>query len=114
MSVRFIHGPIISCESIPAPRALFEGVFGMKVVAQQQLDRTQVKALWGLEGHGAQTVLMETPKTHFGVRLVQFDPISPTVIRSGTPISSQSANMAPGRSPRSSRITSIPASRSSA
>ncbi len=84
MSVRFIHGPIISCESIPAQRALFEGVFGMKVVAQQQLDRTQVKALWGLEGHGAQTVLMETPKTHFGVRLVQFDPISPTVIRSRT------------------------------
>ncbi len=81
MSVRFIHGPIISCESIAAHRALFEGVFGLKAVVEQNLDRAQVQALWGLTGHGATTLLLETPGTHFGVRLVQFDPISPIVIR---------------------------------
>jgi catechol 2,3-dioxygenase-like lactoylglutathione lyase family enzyme len=82
MSVRFIHGPIVSCESIAAQRALFEGVFGLKPVTEQTLDRAQVKALWGLEGHGAKTALLETPGTHFGVRLIQFDPVSPTIIRS--------------------------------
>jgi catechol 2,3-dioxygenase-like lactoylglutathione lyase family enzyme len=81
MSVRFIHGPIVSCASIAAQRALFEGVFGLKPAAQQTLARAQVKALWGLDGHGATTMMLETPGTHFGVRLVQFDPVSPTIIR---------------------------------
>lgn len=81
MSVRLIHGPIISCADLVAQRALFEGVFGLKPVAEQSLDKAQVKATWGLEGHGARTVLLETPGTHFGVRLVQFDPISSIVIR---------------------------------
>jgi len=82
MSVRLIHGPIVSCADLGAHRALFEGVFGLKVAAEQSLDRAGVKALWGLDGHGAKTILLETPGTHFGVRLVQFDPVSPIVIRS--------------------------------
>ncbi|MSO98548.1 MAG: hypothetical protein EXR11_10085 [Rhodospirillaceae bacterium] len=81
MSVRLIHGPIVSCADLTAQRALFEGVFGLKPVAEQSLDRPAVKALWGLDGHGAKTMLLETPGTHFGVRLVQFDPVSPTIIR---------------------------------
>jgi catechol 2,3-dioxygenase-like lactoylglutathione lyase family enzyme len=84
MSVRLIHGPIVSCADLSAQRALFEGVFGLKPVAEQALDRAGVKALWGLEGHGATTVLLETPGTHFGVRLVQFDPISDIVVRDRT------------------------------
>ena len=81
MSVRLIHGPIVSCADISAQRALFEGVFGLKPVAEQALDRASVKKMWGLDGHGASTLLLETPGTHFGVRLVQFDPVSPTIIR---------------------------------
>jgi catechol 2,3-dioxygenase-like lactoylglutathione lyase family enzyme len=81
MSVRLIHGPIVSCADLTAQRALFEGVFGLKPAAEQSLDRAAVQTLWGLRGHGARTLLLETPGTHFGVRLVQFDPVSPTVIR---------------------------------
>src|SRR6185369_5617400 len=43
-----------------------------------------------------------------------FRPRSESTTRVGTPISSQSANIAPGRSPRSSRMASMPASTSSA
>lgn len=81
MSVRLIHGPVISCGSLADQQALFARVYGMKSVAAQDLDRPTVKALWGVDGHAARTVLMETPGTHFGVRLVQFDPLSPIVIR---------------------------------
>jgi catechol 2,3-dioxygenase-like lactoylglutathione lyase family enzyme len=81
MSVRLIHGPIVSCADITAHRNLFEGVFGLKPIVEQSLDRSQVKALWGLDGHGAKTMLLETPGTHFGVRLIQFDPVSPEIIR---------------------------------
>jgi catechol 2,3-dioxygenase-like lactoylglutathione lyase family enzyme len=81
MAVRLIHGPIVSCADLASQRRLFEGVFGLKPVAEQAFDRAAVTALWGLEGHGAKTVLLETPGTHFGVRLVQFDPISDIVIR---------------------------------
>ena len=42
-----------------------------------------------------------------------FRPRSEITSRQGTPISSQSANIAPGRSPRSSSITSSPAAASS-
>ena len=41
--------------------------------------------------------------------LPSFRPRSDRTTRCGTPISSQSANIAPGRSPRSSRMTSTPA-----
>lgn len=81
MSVKFIHGPIISCASIEEQRALFEGVYGLKKVAEQDLDEAATKALWGVDGRRSTTVLLETPGTHFGVRLVQFDPLSPIVIR---------------------------------
>ncbi|MDX2225362.1 MAG: hypothetical protein SFV21_21585 [Rhodospirillaceae bacterium] len=81
MSVRLIHGPVISCGSLAAQRALFEKVYGMKPVAEQDLDRAAVQALWGVDGHAARTVLLETPGTHFGVRLIQFDPLSAIVIR---------------------------------
>src|SRR5690606_25394745 len=40
-------------------------------------------------------------------------PLGPTVIRKGMPTSSASANLTPGRSSRSSRITSTPAALSS-
>ncbi|MCB2107530.1 MAG: hypothetical protein KDE14_07510 [Rhodobacteraceae bacterium] len=81
MSVKLIHGPVISCASIENQRALFEGVYGMKAAATQSLDSAAVKSLWGLDGHTAATLLLETPGTHFGVRLIRFDPCSGVVIR---------------------------------
>ena len=81
MSVKFIHGPMISCTDLGAQRALFEGVYGLKRVAEQVLSEADVLSLFGVEGRRALTLLMETPGTHFGVRLVQFDPLSDLVIR---------------------------------
>ena len=81
MAVRAIHGPIISCADLEAQRALFEGVYGLEPVAEQSLNRTAVHALWGVDESSAETVLLETPGTHFGVRLIRFDPVSALVIR---------------------------------
>lgn len=81
MSVKFIHGPIVSCTDVGAQRALFEGVYGLKRVAEQVLSEVEVLGLFGVEGRRALTMLLETPGTHFGVRLVQFDPLSDMVIR---------------------------------
>jgi catechol 2,3-dioxygenase-like lactoylglutathione lyase family enzyme len=81
MPVTRIHGPIVSCADIGVTRRLFEQVFGLAPVAEQELSRETVKALWGLAGHSARTAVLDTPGTAFGVRLVQFDPVSDVVIR---------------------------------
>ncbi len=81
MTITRIHGPIISCADVSVTRHMFEQVFGLAPIAEQSLSRDQVQALWGLKGHGAHTIVLETPGTAFGVRLVQFDPVSPVVIR---------------------------------
>lgn len=60
---------------------MFEGVYGLKKVAEQEIDEAGTKILWGVDGRRLATVLLETPGTHFGVRLVQFDPQSPVIIR---------------------------------
>ena len=81
MSVTLIHGPIISCEDLAAQRVVFEQVYGLRPVAEETLSQETVAALWGLTGRTAKTVLLETPGTRFGIRLVQFDPLSDIVIR---------------------------------
>ena len=60
---------------------MFEGVYGLQPVAEQSLDQAEVRTLWGVEGRSAETLLLETPGTHFGVRLICFDPVSDVVIR---------------------------------
>jgi catechol 2,3-dioxygenase-like lactoylglutathione lyase family enzyme len=81
MPVTRIHGPIISCADLGVTRHMFEQVFNLKPVAEQALSRDEVQALWGLKGHAAHTMVLDTAGTPFGVRLVQFDPVSPIVIR---------------------------------
>lgn len=81
MAVTSIHGPIISCGDIAAQRAVFEKVYGLAPIAEEELSATTVESLWGLSGRTAKTVLLETPGTRFGIRLVQFDPTSDIVIR---------------------------------
>lgn len=81
MAVTAIHGPIISCGDLTAQRDVFEKVYGLVAVAEETLTADSAQALWGLRGHTAHTVVLETPGTRFGIRLVQFDPQSDIVIR---------------------------------
>ncbi|NKB44551.1 MAG: hypothetical protein GKS03_09775 [Alphaproteobacteria bacterium] len=81
MAVTSIHGPIISCGDLAAQQSLFEAVYGLRTVAEENLTGDSVAALWGLSEHTAQTVVLETPGTGFGIRLIQFDPPSDIVIR---------------------------------
>jgi catechol 2,3-dioxygenase-like lactoylglutathione lyase family enzyme len=81
MPVTRVHGPIVSCADLSVTRRLFEDVFGLAEVGRQDLTEPEVKALWGVEGRRATTVVLDTPGTPFGVRLVQFDPLSDVVIR---------------------------------
>lgn len=81
MAVISLHGPIISCGDISAQRSLFEKVYRLAPVAEENLSMESVEALWGLAETTAQTVVLETPGTGFGVRLIQFDPLSDIIIR---------------------------------
>ncbi|MFN8534145.1 MAG: hypothetical protein U0556_11420 [Dehalococcoidia bacterium] len=78
-----IDGPILSTADLAEQQAILGDVFGLKSVAEERLDARQVAQRWGLTGHTAQTVLLETPGTSVGVLVVQFDPVSPIVIREG-------------------------------
>ena len=81
VAVTSIHGPIISGGDLAAQRDVFDKVYGLVAVAEETLTADSVAALWGLSGRTALTVVLETPGTRFGIRLVQFDPQSDIVIR---------------------------------
>ena len=81
MAVTAIHGPLVSCRDLTVQRAMFERVYGLKAVVEQDLGRTAVHTLWGVVDRTAKTVVLNTPGTPFGVRLIQFDPVSDIVIR---------------------------------
>ena len=78
-----IDGPLVSTGDLKRQRNLFEGVFGLAPVAEQTLSAPEVERLFGVSGHEAETVLLETPGTRIGVRLVQFDPTPELTIREG-------------------------------
>jgi catechol 2,3-dioxygenase-like lactoylglutathione lyase family enzyme len=78
-----IDGPVVSTGEIGRQLSLFRDVLGLRVVADEPLDAATVAALFGLDGLTARTVLLHTPGTARGVRLVAFDPPSATVIRPG-------------------------------
>lgn len=82
-SVRSIDGPLVSTSDLDGQTALFTGVFDLREVAREDLAPGKVAALWGVTGHSATTVLLETPGTRVGVRLVAFDPPPRTAIRDG-------------------------------
>lgn len=75
-----IHGPIISSSDIDAHFALF-GAFGMQEVARRDRSAKETAAIWRVEGQSSLEVTLETPGTDFGVRLVRFQPGSPSQIR---------------------------------
>jgi catechol 2,3-dioxygenase-like lactoylglutathione lyase family enzyme len=78
-----IDGPVISTGEMRRQRELFCDVLGLATVAEQELDPVTVRAWFGLADRTARTVLLETPGTRIGVRLVAFDPPSETIIRPG-------------------------------
>ncbi len=80
MSNEFL-GPIVSTHQLTVWERLLAEGFDMAEVARQDLAVSDVAALWGLEGHSAETVLFETPGTPYGIRLVALDPPSAESIR---------------------------------
>ncbi|MCL6646917.1 MAG: hypothetical protein K6U89_01110 [Chloroflexi bacterium] len=82
MTLQFT-GPLLSVAAFAPHRTLFEGVFGLEAVGGGHLEATAVAALWGVRGHRAETLLLETPGTGIGVLLVRFDPPAPRAIREG-------------------------------
>ncbi len=81
MSALAIHGALISTANLAAQREIFEAIYGLVPIAEQSLDEAAVKALWGVVGRTAETVLLETPGTDVGVRLIQFNPIADITVR---------------------------------
>ncbi len=75
-----IHGPIISSSDIDAHLALF-AAFGLVEVARCDRTTQETRAIWGVEGQSSTEVTLQTPDSDFGLRLVQFDPGSPSQIR---------------------------------
>lgn len=75
-----IHGPIISSGDLAAHLALFEA-FGLSEVARIERTAAETSAIWQTEGQTCEEVTLETPGTHFGIRLVQFKPGSSVQIR---------------------------------
>ncbi len=75
-----IHGPIISSSDIGAHVRLF-AAFGMVEAGRVALTEADCAARWGVTGRGGVELLLATPGTEFGARIVAFSPASATVIR---------------------------------
>lgn len=81
--IQSVDGPLIVTSSLARPREMFEGVLGLTLVADQDLDASAVEALYGVRDRTARTVLLQTPGTAVGVRLLEFRPASTVVVRKG-------------------------------
>lgn len=68
-----IHGPIISSSDVEAHVALFEA-FGMQEVGRLHRSAAETSAIWGTTDQASSEIVLETPGTPFGLRLVRFDP----------------------------------------
>ena len=82
--IQSIDGPLVVTSNLARQRQLFEGVLGLSLVADQELDATTVKALFGVTARTARTLLLQTRGTSIGVRLIEFRPSSTTATREGT------------------------------
>ena len=78
-----IDGPLVVTSSLARQREMFEGAFGLSLVADQELDAATVKAVFGVPSRSARTVLLETRGTSIGVRLIEFRPSSQIAVREG-------------------------------
>lgn len=82
--IQSIDGPLVVTASLARQREMFEGVFGLTLAADQELDAFAVKTLFGVAGRTARTVLLQTPGTSIGARLIEFRPSSGIAVREGT------------------------------
>jgi len=79
-----IDGPMVSTGDWDAQRRLLEQGLGLVPAAPEQpLDAATVAALFGLARTTARTLLLNTPGSAIGVRLVEFAPLSAVTIRPG-------------------------------
>ena len=78
-----IDGPLVVTGNLARQREMFEGVFGLSLIADQELDAEAVRVLFGVSGTTARTILLETKGTSIGVRLVEFRPPSNLAVREG-------------------------------
>jgi catechol 2,3-dioxygenase-like lactoylglutathione lyase family enzyme len=78
-----IAGPLVVTGDLARQREMFEGGFGLSLIADQELDAEAVRTLFGVSGRTARTVLLETKGTSIGVRLVEFRPSSSLAVREG-------------------------------
>jgi catechol 2,3-dioxygenase-like lactoylglutathione lyase family enzyme len=76
----WLHGPIVSSSDLEAHARLFRAV-GMTEQARCDVSVERCTAQWGTSGVSATELLMATPGTPYGARLLQFSPTSPTVVR---------------------------------
>jgi catechol 2,3-dioxygenase-like lactoylglutathione lyase family enzyme len=81
--IQSVDGPLVVTSSLVRQREMFEGVLGLALAADQDLDPSAVRALYGVRNLSARTVLLQTPGTNVGVRLVEFKPSSRVTVREG-------------------------------
>ena len=62
---------------------LFRCVLAMDVMSDQVLSGAEASQLWGVDVSSARVTTLATPPSYAGVALVEFDPVSETVIREG-------------------------------
>lgn len=78
-----IDGPLVVTATLARQRDMFEGAFGLSLVADQELDPAAVQALFGVKNRAARTVLLQTKGTSIGIRLIEFRPSSGRSVREG-------------------------------
>ncbi len=77
----WIHGPIISTSDLSEHERLFT-TFGMQRIAQQFSDEEECSLAWGTPlGTTVTELVLATQDTRYGARVLQFSPVSDTVIR---------------------------------
>ena len=83
LRIQSFDGPLVVTSDLRRQRDLFEGGFGFGLVADQELDATAVKALFGVAERSARTVLLQPKGASTGVRLVEFRPPARRAARDG-------------------------------
>lgn len=81
--IQSIDGPLIVTADLAPQREMFEDVFGLSLVADQELSAATVRSLFAVTDRTARTLLLQTKGTSVGVRLVEFRPSSKAAVREG-------------------------------
>jgi catechol 2,3-dioxygenase-like lactoylglutathione lyase family enzyme len=76
----WIHGPIISSSDLEAHLRLLQA-FGMREQSRRSVGVDECSGIWGTTARRATEVVLETPGTRYGARILQFDPLSEIVVR---------------------------------